>query len=136
MTEPVRVVAGAILRDGLLLVGQRPAGHKLSLLWEFPGGKVDPGETDAEALRRELEEELEVVVEVESPFGETSLDGHTGPIHIVAYVCRILTGEPRAVEHSELRWVTTDEFGALPWAPADRVLMELLARHVEQFPTP
>lgn len=123
----IRVVAGAILREGLLLVGQRPASHRLSLLWEFPGGKVDPGESDVVALRRELREELDVDVQVGSYFGEASYDGHTGRILLLGYVCELVDGEPTALEHEELRWISPDEFDGFAWAPADRALIQDLA---------
>lgn len=126
----VRVVAGAIVRDGHVLAAQRPVDHHLSLLWEFPGGKVDPGESDAQALHRELQEELDVDVRVGDHFGDTLHAWHRGVLHLVGYVCELRTGEPAAIEHNALRWINIQDVDTLRWAPADIPLVQALKAHL------
>lgn len=116
----MQVVCAITVRpDGKVLVCKRGEGKSLAGLWEFPGGKLEAGETPAQALMREMREELAIEIEVREPrpsvdwrYGETSLRLHP-------YVCRIISGEPRPLEHAELRWCDVLEFSQLEWAPAD-----------------
>ena len=102
------VVAGAITSsDGRLLLAQRSYPVQVAGLWELPGGKVEPGEELAAALRRELREELEIDVEVGALLAETVELAHD--LTLVALWARIVDGVPRAVEHSRLVWVSVDE---------------------------
>ena len=102
------VVAGAITSsDGRLLLAQRSYPAQVAGLWELPGGKVEPGEELAAALRRELREELEIDVEVGALLAETVELAHD--LTLVALWARIVEGVPRAVEHSHLVWVSVDE---------------------------
>ncbi len=102
------VVAGAITSsDGRLLLAQRSYPAQVAGLWELPGGKVEPGEELAAALRRELREELEIDVEVGALLAETVELAHD--LTLVALWARIVDGVPRAVEHSHLVWVSVDE---------------------------
>lgn len=101
------------------MVAQRPAGASFAFRWEFPGGKVEPGEAPSAALERELNEELGVQVLV----GEWLARGEvtSGDVHIEldVYEGTLGSGEPEALEHSELRWCSADELGSLHWADAD-----------------
>ena len=102
------VVAGAITSsDGRLLLAQRSYPVQVAGLWELPGGKVEPGEELAAALRRELREELEIDVEVGALLAETVELARD--LTLVALWARIVDGVPRAVEHSRLVWVSVDE---------------------------
>lgn len=118
----VIVVAGALIADAKLLVAQRNRPPELAGLWELPGGKVAPGETDEQALARELQEELGVEVTVGAKLGEdVALSEGT----LRAY--RVSTdGAPHAHDHHAVRWVGTDELDELPWVPADRAWLSEL----------
>ncbi|MBK8057476.1 MAG: NUDIX domain-containing protein [Gemmatimonadetes bacterium] len=120
----IRVLAAVITRSDRYLVCQRPAHKRHGGLWEFPGGKLEPGETDAEAARRELREELGVeVTEVGSErFG---VHDHGSPFHI-AFVPVTIGGEPSCLEHSALAWATAAELLAYALAPGDRQFVEFM----------
>lgn len=114
---PIRVVAAIIERHGRLLVCRRPEHKRHGGLWEFPGGKVEPGESHADALRRELREELAVeVVDV----GEVVFSrADPGSPFVIDFVPVTIEGEPRALEHSALAWVAPEGLGDYALAPSD-----------------
>lgn len=116
----IEVVCG-VIRDscGRYLACRRPAGKHLGGMWEFPGGKVEDGEEPAAALVRELQEELGVEVVVERPLTAFAWRYEWGEMRLRPFLCRIISGEPEAIEHEELRWCERERFGALEWAPAD-----------------
>ena len=118
----VRVIAAVISRGDELLVCQRPLTKRHGGLWEFPGGKCEPGETDADAARRELREELGVdVIEV----GREELAiADPGSEFLIAFLPIRITGDPVCHEHIALRWGTTEELAHLPLAPSDRRFVE------------
>ncbi len=123
MTE---VVAALIWRQNKFLICQRPAYKARGLLWEFVGGKVEPGETKEQALVRECREELDVAVEPREIFLELT---HTYPdltVHLTLFQTRLLGGEPRRLEHADLRWITPEEIPQYPFCPADQVILERL----------
>jgi 8-oxo-dGTP diphosphatase len=120
----VGVVGAAVLRDGRVLASRRTEPPRLAGLWEFPGGKVEPGERDAEALVRELREELRVEVEVGDRLGDDLPIGATAVLRV--YVCRLLSGEPALVDHDEHRWLGADDLLDVPWIPVDLPLVEQL----------
>ncbi len=115
----LRVVAAAIVDDGRVLCARRGVGGADAGLWELPGGKVEVGEADADALVREIEEELAVTIEVTGPLGASLLARPGRDLRLVAYWCRLVRGTPVALEHQEIRWCDADACGALDWAPAD-----------------
>ena len=122
MTE---VVAALIWDGARFLICQRPAHKARGLLWEFVGGKVEPGETKRQALARECREELDITVEVGEAFTEVT---HVYPdltVHLTLFHARIAEGVPRLLEHNDLRWITVDEIGDYAFCPAD---VEILAR--------
>lgn len=124
---PIDVVAGVIRGDdGLLLITQRLADDTLGGYWEFPGGKVEPGEELKAALRRELREEIGVETEIG---GEIHRVFHTYPdrdVRLYFFDARILSGEPRKIEVADLRWVSTDDLMKYKFPEADRVLLNQL----------
>lgn len=123
--ERVAVVGAALLRDGRVLASRRTEPPRLAGLWEFPGGKVETGESDEQALRRELREELLVEVSVGARLGGELLIGETAVLRV--YLCRLLAGEPALVDHDEHRWLAADELASVPWIPVDLPLVDLLA---------
>lgn len=112
------VVAGALIVDGALLVAQRDRPPDLAGLWELPGGKVAPGEGDAAALARELDEELGIEVTVGARIGRDVALGERMTLR--AYLVTRTGGTVHPRDHRALRWVTADELEGLAWVPADR----------------
>lgn len=115
------VVAAAVIRDAKVLVAQRVRPPELAGLWELPGGKVAPGETERDALARELAEELGLAVGDVVVGARLGADVAVGDrFTLRAYRVRLLRGEPDARDHRALRWITSAELHDLDWVPADR----------------
>ncbi|MFC7326790.1 (deoxy)nucleoside triphosphate pyrophosphohydrolase [Marinactinospora rubrisoli] len=122
MTEPVIVVGAAIVRDGALLAAQRAEPPQLRGRWEMPGGKVDPGENDEEALVRECQEELGVRVRPLRRIGDDApfpLRPNSPPAVLRVWLTEVVEGEPRPIEHLALRWLSADTLDDVDWLPAD-----------------
>lgn len=130
--EPIiRVLAAVIQRDGRYLVCRRPAHKRHGGLWEFPGGKLEPGESLDEAARRELREELGVSVsQVSEPLYAVR---DPGSAFLVEFTPVCVSGLPKALEHDEIRWVTIEDLGSLELAPADARFAATLARGCPLF---
>lgn len=125
------VVAAALRRgDGRVLLQQRPTGKQLAGLWEFPGGKIEPGESPEQALVRELHEELGITVALDALAPLTFASEALGPRHLVLllYMVERWDGDPAALEASALRWLLSDEMRDVPMPPADRPLVDALVR--------
>ena len=123
MTE---VVAALIWEDNRFLVCQRPAHKARGLLWEFVGGKVEPGETKEQALIRECQEELAVTVAVQDVFMEVD---HVYPdltVHLTLFNASISEGIPQKIEHNDLRWITVEEIDQYKFCPADEEILRRL----------
>ncbi|MDR6832608.1 8-oxo-dGTP diphosphatase [Sphingopyxis sp. BE259] len=127
-TGLVVVAAALVDRDGRLLVQQRPDGLSMAGLWEFPGGKIEPGETPEEALIRELGEELAIDVDQACLAPACFASDMLGERHLLLllYVCRKWRGTPVAQHASALRWVRPVELHGLAMPPADKPLIGLL----------
>lgn len=130
MLSPILTVVAAALvdPDGRVLLAKRPADKQHAGMWEFPGGKIDPGETPEVALIRELTEELDISVSAACLAPATFATVALGDRHLLLllYVCRKWRGTPRAVEAAALRWARPVEMYALPMPPADRSMIGLI----------
>ena len=120
-----RVVAAVIRREGRVLVARRPEGKRHAGLWEFPGGKVGDGESVAEALARELQEELGVELASHGP--EIFAFPDPGSEYFIHFHAARIVGSPRAIDHVEIRWCDGESLTRLEMAPADTRFARLLA---------
>jgi 8-oxo-dGTP diphosphatase len=122
------VVAAALIdADGRVLVAQRPFDKHHGGLWEFPGGKVESGETPVAALARELREELGIAIGEAEPLAFAESDSG-GPMVLLLYRCRTWQGEPAPLEAEAIDWLAVDRLADVAMPPADRVLAAALAR--------
>ncbi len=119
-SSAIPVVCALIERDGLLLIAQRPANKHLALQWEFPGGKVEPGERPEAAIVREIKEELGCDILITRALPRFT-HAYAVVIEMIPFVCRLVPGspEPRPLEHVALQWVTPAALPAFDLAPAD-----------------
>lgn len=115
----IEVVGAVLTRGQTVLTAQRSKNMTMPGHWEFPGGKIEPGETPEEALTRELQEELACVIEVGQPIETTVYEYDFGIVSLTTFHCTLLSGEPVPIEHSQIRWVCAAELHTLNWAPAD-----------------
>ena len=126
-SDSVRVVAAVVRRYGRLLVCQRPAHKRHGGLWEFPGGKLEAGESAFDGARRELQEELDVVVRTVDDVAEFSAADPGSPF-VVEFHQTEIDGDPKCREHAALAWVTPEQLLTLPLAPSDREFALFLQR--------
>lgn len=123
-----QVVAALIWRENRFLACQRPAHKARGLLWEFVGGKVEPGETKQEALIRECREELDVTIRVGDVFMELVHGYPDLTVELTLFHASIEHGEPKKLEHNDIRWLTTSEIDQYDFCPADKDILEQLKR--------
>ena len=124
-------VVAALIRGGdRVLLCRRPEGKAQGGKWEFPGGKIEPGETGEAALRRECREELDVTLEVGRALADVRQEYPGRSVHLTLYEARIASGAPRMLEHSAIRWVSPGELGGYDLCPADAQLVERLAGRI------
>lgn len=126
----VQVAAGLISRDGQYLIARRKAGDHLGGLWEFPGGKREPGESLEACLRRELREELDIEITAPVLFRIIRHDYPEKTVELNFFHCSIAAGEERPLGCDEVRWVAAGELGSFEFPPADRPLIEALRDEV------
>lgn len=115
----IKVAAAIIEKEGRVLAARRKPGSYLAGYWEFPGGKLEAGETPEECLLRELEEEFNISTKIGAFVGESIYDYGTKSIRLLAYKVAHISGDFELNDHDELRWLTIDELNAVNWAPAD-----------------
>ena len=123
------VVAGIIRKGGRMLIAQRRDDcPREPSKWEFPGGKVEAGETAEAALKREIREELGIGIEVGAMLCESAVESRGERINLLTYGARLISGKPEAIGVKDFRWVGPDELGGFDWAEADLPAVRLLSR--------
>lgn len=123
----VEVVAALIWKNGKFMICQRPAHKARGLLWEFVGGKVEPGETKEQALVRECREELAVTVAVQDEFMSLVHEYPDITIHLTVFSAYIAEGVPQLLEHNDVRWIPPKEIKNYDFCPADNKILEKIA---------
>ncbi|EFQ80270.1 MULTISPECIES: (deoxy)nucleoside triphosphate pyrophosphohydrolase [Corynebacterium] len=127
MSNPIRVV-GAVFHDGeRFLACRKKPGKPLEGHWEFPGGKIEPGETPEQALAREIREELNLIAEVGQKVTTTTYEYEFATIELTTFYCTLVDGDLRLTDHDATKWVTSTEAAHLAWAPADIPAVEAIA---------
>lgn len=126
MTKQIHVVGAVIIQDGLVLCAQRGEAGSLAGLWEFPGGKIEPGESAAEALGREISEELDCSIEVDGLITTTAHEYEFGTVHLTTFYCRLVSGSPTPSEHAAILWLRPADLSTIEWAPADIPAVHLI----------
>lgn len=124
---PLVIVGAAILADGRVLGCERAAPPETAGRWEFPGGKVEPGEDEIDALVRECDEELGVRVAVGERIGTDVPLAHGWAV-LRVWLATLVSGDPQPLEHRSVRWLSADELDSVPWLPADTPIVAELAR--------
>ncbi len=119
-----KVVAALIWREDQFLICQRPEGKRLENLWEFVGGKVDEGESLEQSLIRECREELDVEITVGDLFLEVEHEYPFGIVQLYLFEASLAHGEPKMIEHQDIRWIAPDEIDEYEFCPADGEILE------------
>lgn len=125
----VKVVAAVIAEGGRIFATQRGYGE-FKDGWEFPGGKIEEGETPQQALVREIQEELDTEVEVGDLLGTVEYDYPTFHLSMQCFLCRIKSGSLNLKEHEAARWLAEDELDSVYWLPADIEVLEWIRREL------
>jgi 8-oxo-dGTP diphosphatase len=120
----VTVVGAIVMREGKVLIGKRKEGLSMAHKWEFPGGKLEPGETPEECLRRELREELEIEVEI----GRFYCEGIYNGLTLLAYRASYVSGDFKLHDHEEIRWVYPGQLSLYEFPHADRPIVTKLIK--------
>ena len=124
MEKAVEVVAALIWRGEKFMICQRPAHKARGLLWEFVGGKVEKGESGEKALMRECREELDITISVDSVFMDVTHEYPDMCVHLTLFHSTIAQGEPKKLEHNDIRWITPEEIDGYKFCPADEVILK------------
>lgn len=122
----INVVGAVIVNDGSILCAQRGPGGALAGAWEFPGGKIEPGETPREALIREIDEELGCTINVGDEITTTIHEYDFGVVSLTTFWCDLVSGTPTLTEHADVRWLGRHELDKLAWAPADVPAVDII----------
>lgn len=130
MRTVTEVVAALIRQNDRFMICQRPASKKRALLWEFVGGKVEPGETKEDALIRECMEELAVTVKPLDIFMDVTHEYPDITVHLTLFNAVITAGTPQKLEHNDIKFITVDEIPQYEFCPAD---VEILAKIRENY---
>ena len=128
MFDMTEVVAALVWRDNKFMICQRPAHKARALLWEFVGGKVEPGETKEQALIRECREELNITLSVGDVFMEVTHEYPDITVHLTLFNATIAEGEPQKLEHNDIQWITPREISNYEFCPADEEILKEITR--------
>lgn len=119
MKKHIHVVGAVIVEDGKILCAQRGATKTLAYKWEFPGGKIEEDETPQAALKREIDEEMDCIIEIGEAIETTVYEYDFGFVHLTTFYCHLISGKPTLTEHVAISWLSPHELMSLDWAPAD-----------------
>ena len=128
-----KVVAAIIKDKSRLLIAKRHSKDPLAGKWEFPGGKIEPGETPEECLVREIREELRVEVEIGSFYVDNVYGSKVQTIHLLFYWAKVINGEVTPIVHDDVKWITIKELASFDYAPADMPIVKRLEREYTSF---
>jgi 8-oxo-dGTP diphosphatase len=128
MKKDIYVVGALIIEDGEILCAQRGPGRVLPFKGEFPGGKIEEGESPQDALSREINEEIQCKVEIGDEIDHTIYEYDFGIVHLTILCCKLIEGKPVKTEHVSIRWLSPDQLSSLDWAPADIPAIQKLSR--------
>lgn len=130
MVKQINVVGAAIVdpMTNRILIAQRGPSQSLAGMWEFPGGKIEPGETEPEALKREIHEELNLSIEVNEAIETASYQYDFGQVTMTVYYAALRGGELKRLEHAEIRWVSVEELVDFNWAPVDIPIVKAIIK--------
>lgn len=129
MKKIIKVVGAILIKEGRILCAQRGGEKSLPFLWEFPGGKIEQGESPHQALIRELSEELLIEVELEATiFDAVSYEYDFGVVNLTTIIGKLKSGEPVLTEHQEIRWLSPEELFEVEWALADIPIVKQLSK--------
>ena len=131
MFDMTEVVAALIWRGEKFMICQRPAHKARGLLWEFVGGKVEPGETKKQALLRECKEELDIFLSVGDVFMDVVHEYPDITMHLTLFNATIAKGEPQKLEHNDIQWITPREIPNYEFCPADEEILKVLLGDIE-----
>ncbi|KQL18397.1 (deoxy)nucleoside triphosphate pyrophosphohydrolase [Cytobacillus solani] len=119
MKKNIHVVGAIIIDNNKILCAQRGPDKSLPLKWEFPGGKIEAGESAQEALKREISEEMNCEIEIGEQVDHTVYEYDFGIVHLTTFSCKLIEGKPELTEHVAIKWLPPSELASLDWAPAD-----------------
>lgn len=120
--KTVKVVAALIVNENKVFASQRGYGE-FKDGWEFPGGKIEPGETPEQAIKREIREELDTEIQVEQPLTTVEYDYPTFHLSMQCFICKVERGNLTLLEHEAARWLAYDELDDVDWLPADQIVV-------------
>jgi 8-oxo-dGTP diphosphatase len=124
LTKTINVVCAIIERDGTILAARRSDAQSHGGFWEFPGGKIDPGENAEQAIIREIKEELQADIIAKRRLQDTTFSYPDKTVTLIPFICTVAFGTPKPLEHAEIRWVDMKESFGLEWLPPDKAILE------------
>ena len=122
----IQVTAAIVVESGKVLIARRNPTARLANMWEFPGGKIEPGESPEQCLKRELYEEFEIHVRIGERVGASVYDYDFGRVELIAFKARLVGGSFKLHDHAEIRWVEADVLDRFEFAPADIPFVDMI----------